>query len=67
MGKDRWAVGFIGASAGCVVAVLALDAADHTRMRSQLQEVADSAALAGVLALASNPNQEAGIAKRRQQ
>jgi hypothetical protein len=33
-------------------------------MRSQLQEVADSAALAGVLALASKTNQETGVAKR---
>ncbi len=54
MGKDRWAVGLIGAIAGCVGAVLALDAIEHTRVRSQLQNVADSAALAGVLALASN-------------
>jgi hypothetical protein len=64
MGKDRWAVGLIGAIAGCLGAVLALDSFEHSRVRSQLQEVADSAALAGVLALASNPNQEAGVANR---
>ena len=61
MGKQRWAVGLSGAIAGCVGAVLTLDAIDHTRVRSQLQEVADNAALAGVLALASNPNQEAAM------
>jgi hypothetical protein len=62
MGKDYLAVGLMGAIAGCVGAVLALDAIEHTRVRSQLQNVADSAALAGVLALASN--QETADAQR---
>jgi hypothetical protein len=62
MGKDRWAVGLIGAIAGCVGAVLAFDAIEDTRVRSQLQNVADSASLAGVLALASN--QETDDAQR---
>lgn len=62
MGKDRWPVGLIGAIAGCVGVVVALDAIEHTRIRSQLQNVADSAALAGVLALAST--QETDDAQR---
>jgi hypothetical protein len=38
---------------GCGV-VLVLDAADQARTRSKLQQIADDAAIAGVLALASN-------------
>jgi hypothetical protein len=51
--KHGWVAVAFGMVMGCGV-VLVLDAADQARTRSKLQQMADDAAIAGVLALASN-------------
>jgi len=44
-------------------AVLAVNAADQARTRSKLQQIADDAAISGVLALASNTQRGAYVAQ----
>jgi hypothetical protein len=61
---NRWAVGLISVVAIGWGAVIALDTVDQARIRSRLQNVADDAAVAGVLMLASFAEQEPGVAQR---
>jgi hypothetical protein len=53
--KSRWLALIVGFISLCGLGgVLAIDSIEYARERSQLQKVADDAAISGVLALASN-------------
>jgi hypothetical protein len=60
--KQGWAAVAFGIAIGWG-AVLALDAVDQARTRSKLQQIADDAAISGVLALASNTQRGAYVAQ----
>jgi hypothetical protein len=60
--KHGWVAVALGMVIGCG-AVLVLDAADQARTRSKLRQIADDAAIAGVLALASNGQRGAYVAQ----
>ena len=58
--------GWVAVACGIAIgwgAVLALDAVDQARTRSKLQQIADDAAISGVLALASNTQRGAYVAQ----
>jgi hypothetical protein len=60
------ATGWIAVALGVVIGssvVLALDEVEQARTRSKLQQIADDAAISGVLALASNAQREAYVAQ----
>jgi len=60
--KQGWVAVAFGMAIGWG-AVLALDAVDQARTRSKLQQIADDAAISGVLALASNTQRGAYVAQ----
>jgi hypothetical protein len=60
--KTGWIAVALGVVIGSSV-VLALDAVEQARTRSKLQQIADDAAISGVLALASNAQREAYVAR----
>jgi hypothetical protein len=60
----RWVVGLVSLVAIGWGAVIALDTVDQARMRSRLQNIADDAAVAGVLMLASLAEQGPDVAQR---
>ena len=62
--KQGWVAVAFGMAIGCG-AVLALDAVDQARTRSKLQQIADDAAISGVLALASNTQRGAYVAQHQ--
>ena len=62
--KHGWVAVALGMVIGCGV-VLVLDAADQARTRSKLQQMADDAAIAGVLALASNGQRGSYVAQHQ--
>ena len=62
--QHGWIAVALGAVIGCG-SRLALDAADRARTRSKLQQIADDAAIAGVLALASNGQRGAYVAQHQ--
>jgi hypothetical protein len=62
--KHGWVAVAFGMVMGCGV-VLVLDAADQARTRSKLQQMADDAAIAGVLALASNGQRGSYVAQHQ--
>jgi acyl-CoA synthetase (AMP-forming)/AMP-acid ligase II len=62
--KHGWIAVALGMVIGCG-AVLVLDAADQARTRSKLQQIADDAAIAGVLALASNGQRGTYVAQQQ--